>query len=100
MSDINTGVEQFGNDLIERAESAAEKYGVECHGVPLNVGWFLDLLDAAVEKERAEERAEIRSELMGEMAMLNETKMTVGDLKCFAYRIKAIVEQMYEQDIK
>lgn len=51
-------------------------------------------------KVRAEERAEIRSELMGEMAMLNETKMTVGDLKCFAYRIKAIVEQMYEQDIK
>lgn len=45
-------------------------------------------------------RADIQSELMTEVAMLNETKMTEGDLKCFAYRIKAIVEQMYEQDIK
>lgn len=54
MSDINTGGEHWGNDWIERVETAAEKYGVECHGVPLNVGWFLDLLDAAVEKERTE----------------------------------------------
>lgn len=54
MSDINTGGEHWGNDWIERVETAAEKYGVECHGVPLNVGWFLNLLDAAVEKERAE----------------------------------------------
>lgn len=89
MSDINTGGEHWGNDWIERVETAAEKYGVECHGVPLNVGWFLDLLDAAVEKERAE----IQSELMTEVAMLNETKMTEGDLKCFAYRIKAIAEK-------
>ena len=54
MSDINTGGEQWGNDWIERVETAAEKYGVECHGVPLNVGWFLNLLDAAVKKERAD----------------------------------------------
>ena len=43
-------------------------------------------------KVRAEERAEIQSELMAEIAMLNETKMTMEDLKCFAYRIKAIAE--------
>lgn len=64
MSDINTGVEQWGNDLIERTESAAEKYGVECHGVPLNIGWFLDLLDAAVRKERAEATKESIDECM------------------------------------
>lgn len=114
MSDINTGGEHWGNDWIERVENAAEKYGVECHGVPLNVGWFLDLLDAAVEKERADAikeykqseeyikecvqrylkgRADIQSEIMDEVAMLNETKMTEGDLKCFAYRIKAIAEK-------
>lgn len=38
-------------------------------------------------------RADIQSEIMDEVAMLNETKMTAGDLKCFAYRIKAIAEQ-------
>lgn len=38
-------------------------------------------------------RADIQSELMTEVAMLNETKMTEGDLKCFAYRIKAIAEK-------
>ena len=48
-------------------------------------------------KVRAEERAEIQSELMTEVAMLNETKMTKEDLMCFAYRIKAIAEQMKEQ---
>lgn len=43
-------------------------------------------------------RADIQSELMTEVAMLNETKMTEGDLKCFAYRIKAIAEKLKEQN--
>lgn len=54
--------------------------------------------DEGYQQGRAEERAEILSEIMGEMAMLNETKMTEGDLKGFAYRIKAIAEQMKEQN--
>lgn len=49
---------------------------------------------------RAEERAEILSELMGEVAMLNETKMTEGDLKAFAYRIKDIVVREYAQNAR
>lgn len=43
-------------------------------------------------------RADIQSEIMDEVAMLNETKMTEGDLKCFAYRIKAIAIRLYEQN--
>lgn len=49
---------------------------------------------------RAEARAEILSEIMGEMAMLNETKMTEGDLKGFAYRIRDIVERGYAQNAR
>lgn len=58
--------------------------------VPISrLGGFLDGYEKG--------RAEIQSELMAEVAMLNETKMNVGDLKCFAYRIKAIAEQSKEQ---
>ena len=58
----------------------------------LTMSWDVD-----TSEHDAMVRAEIQSELMTEVAMLNETKMTEGDLKCFAYRIKAIAEQMKEQ---
>lgn len=50
--DWDTGGEIWGKNEIDRVENYSKKYGIECHGVPLTVKWFLDLLEAAVKHER------------------------------------------------
>lgn len=69
----------------------------KCPGFEYNPYIYDKAHDAKV---RAEGRAEIQSELMTEVAILNETKMTLGDLKCFAYRIKDIAERGTAQNAR